>query len=387
MVMKEYVTIKTENLSLLKGRFLALMELFPTLQGAEVYCADLVEREKPFYNNEKEFCHLAEFLKENGVKRLHASYWASPSSYLCGIVKDELYSHFGGEDGVKAYYTDLCGTHLIKRWAQEYAVAKEIGAEAYVFHLIDYFPIDGLWRFAITPQQVLECMAQITDMFLKELGKQNIICQNSPLIELENAGWGLEYGTQTAKDFEYIFSKVEDTHNRLRISWDVNHLLHATGQRDGKGCFMLPCNEITEDMVAIEKQYGNNPQLFAYQWVKYNLLYSKTADKVSSIQLADCVLKEHQYFTQGYMEYPWRTQLESCATAEEQENYGVEIVLGHYDSHVPLGKGILCGNDMLEIIGQLEQMNPQLSILHELKNSTDLTEDLKAQRTALFNGG
>ena len=180
------------------------------------------------------------------------------------------------------------------------------------------------------------------------------------------------------------FRKNNDPSGKLGISWDINHLLHALGEKDGKGKFFLPEDEISEDMKSIEEQYGEDPSLFAEMWIKYNVLSEKTISKVSSIQLSDCVLKKDEIFTQGFMNPPYRDTLESLCSWEEKESYGERIVLTHYDSHVPLGCGILSGKGMKEIIEAIEMINGEITVLHELKNSTDLSNDLKTQINNLY---
>lgn len=94
------------------------------------------------------------------------------------------------------------------------------------------------------------------------------------MIELENAGWGLEYGAQRCEDFAEIFRQVYDPFDKLRVSWDMNHLLHAIGKSpDGKGaCFMLQPFEITSRMQRLEEEFGADPKLFAEKWVEMNIL-------------------------------------------------------------------------------------------------------------------
>ena len=374
--MKEYVTIKAENLSLVKERFSILKENVPQLQGAEIYCSEITDREKNLYNSEKELDEMALLLKNSGVRRLHCSYWASPSDFLYREDKSELLSHFGSEEAVREYYTDLTGEHLFDRWCQEYALAGKIKAEAYVFHLIDYFPIDGQWVFSLTRSQILNYMVRLVSDFLQTLKNKGLPNADSPAIELENAGWGLEYGVQTAEDFQYLFENVDDEYGKLHISWDINHLLHAVGSRDGKGVFMLTEEEITEEMKILSCQYGHNPAVFANEWIKHNLLHPQTKNKVRAIHLSDCALKEHQYFTNGKLEEPWFGQLENCRTWEEKEEYGVNIVLTHYDSHLPLGKGILEPESVRTIVGELDGEGTGIDVLYELKNSSDLLDDL-----------
>ncbi len=382
--MKEYVTLKTVDLSSLGERFSALKAILPGLCGAEVYLADITPREKLLYSGNDEMKEMMVMLKNASVRRLHASYWASPSSFLCGKNTQELYSHFGSSDLAKEYYTDLHGKHLYDRWFQEYIMAKLIGADAYVFHLIDYFPIDGVWRFTLTPKEVVECMVTILSRFIKELTDFGLMDEESPLIELENAGWGLEYGIQTWEDYEYLFSKINDPFGKMRISWDINHLLHAIGEKDGKGRFFLPEDELTPQMKIIEERYGDDPKEFAIMWIRHNVLNEKTADKVSTIQLSDCMMKKDEIFTQGFMNPPYRDILENLSSWEEKESYGERVVLENYDSHLPLGKGILKGSDMSRIISELEERYGQINVLHELKNSTDLEADLLYQTKQLY---
>ena len=384
--MKEFITIPIEDLSLLEENFLHMKKVVPEIAGAEIFCTSIKDRELPLYESEEEFEAQAALLKKGGVKRLHASYWASPAAFLYKLSEEELYEHFGGKDEVTAYYSDESGCHLYERWCQEYALAAAIGAEAYVFHLIDYFPIDGQWRFTVTREQILDCMVRMTADFVAHLEKSELLTVSSPVIELENAGWGLEYGVQTAEDFAYLFNKVNDSYDKLRISWDINHLLHAVGVRENKGCFFLPEHEINERMRRLQKDFGDDPDRFALEWVKSNLLHDVVKHKVHGVQLSDCVMKEHQYFTEGWMEMPWRENLEKAENWEEKENYGVDIVLTHYDSHVPLGKGILTGEGMAKILAELEMISTDCNLLHELKNSTDLIADVTWQRSELMGG-
>ena len=384
--MKEFITIPTEDCNLLKKQFLEMKTSAPELTGAEIFCTSIKDREVSLYESEEELEVLKTMLQQSGVKRLHASYWASPSAFLYGIQEENLYEHFGGKEAVVAYYSDESGSHLFERWCQEYALADAIGAEAYVFHLIDYFPIDGQWRFHVTRERILECMVRMIADFVQHLEERNLLTTSGPVIELENAGWGLEFGVQSAEDFAYLFDKVNDPYDKLRISWDINHLLHAIGVRNGKGCFFLPDQEINERMRSLQKEYGDDPARFALEWIRSNLLHDAVKHKVHGIQLSDCVMKEHQYFTAGWMEMPWREGLENSKDWNEKENYGVDIVLNHYDSHVPLGKGILSGAEMKKVLAELEGINADYHLLHELKNSADLKADLTWQRNELMGG-
>ena len=376
--MKEYVALKSHPLD---GQLQRLREAFP-LTGAEVYCADLVDREKMLYESEEELAALAASLKKEGVCRLHGSYWASPSAFLCGL--EDAAALFGGKEETARYYSDLTGGHLFRRWRQEYALACALDAQAYTFHLIDYFPIDGLWRFSLTRQQVLSAMADITARLLKELEDAGLLSADSPRIELENAGWGLEYGAQTAEDFAWLLAQVPDQRGKLCVAWDVNHLLHAVGVRNGRGVFLLPEDEVSPRMRALQERYGADPDAFAWQWVRENLTLPALEGKVACVHLSDCAWKEHQFFTQGYLEYPWRTELEACAGWAEKEHYGEQLVLTHYDSHLPLGQGILPGGAVYETLCRLDAAHSDFALLHELKNTRDLLRDLAVQRNALL---
>lgn len=381
MPMREYITLKKHPLD---GQFQELSVRFP-LAGAEVYCADLVDREIDLYRTPAELQALAKTLKAQGVCRLHASYWASPSAFLYGA--DDVDALFDGKAGVSDYYSDLTGRHLYRRWCQEYALACAMNAQAYTFHLIDYFPIDGLWRFNISRETVLSAMIDMTGKLLEELDKQGLLTADSPRIELENAGWGLEYGVQTAEDFSVLFQQVRDPMGKLCVAWDINHLLHAIGVRDGKAMFFLPEEELTPAMQALQAEYGGNSTDFAARWVAHNLFAPELAGKIACVQLSDCAAKAHQFFTRGWLEYPWRSQLEDCADRSEMEHFGEQLVLTHYDSHVPLGQGVLPGDEMWEMLRRLAEQHPDFALLHELKNSADLAADLAMQRSSLKQGG
>lgn len=377
--MNEYVALKSWPLD---GQLARLQKTVP-LTGAEVYCADLVDREKPLYKRPDELAALAAKLKAQGVCRLHASYWASPAAFLCGMA--DVTALFGSLEGVAAYYGDLSGHHLFDRWRQEYALACAMGAQAYTFHLIDYFPIDGLWRFSISRKQVLFAMADIIAKLLKELNDVGLLTADSPRIELENAGWGLEYGAQTAEDFAWLLTQVRDPHEKLCVAWDVNHLLHAVGVREGRGAFLLPEDECLPRMQALQERWGEDPAEFAWRWVRENLLHPKLTGRVACVHLSDCAWKKHQYFTEGCLEEPWRTELEMCPNWAEKEHYGEQLVLTHYDSHLPLGQGVLPGGAVYEALCRLDSARKDFALLHELKNSGNLPRDLAAQRSALLN--
>ena len=151
---------------------------------------------------------------------------------------------------------------MFARWMQEYELACELGAQAYVFHVIDYAAIDGAWEFTITREQVLDAMVRMVQEFLLRLAGKGLLSAGSPVIELENAGWGLEYGAQRCEDFAEIFRQVYDPFDKLRVSWDMNHLLHAIGKApDGKSaCFMLQPFEITPECSGWRRRIWRGPE-------------------------------------------------------------------------------------------------------------------------------
>jgi hypothetical protein len=386
--MKEYITYKDhvfENEPLNIKEFCAKNGL----EGSEVFFDDIVPRDLKLFNNEAEKIKVIDTLTALNVKRLHCSYWAYPTSFLTKNNFSELTERFGGVEKVIEYYGDLTGEHLWNRWQQEYEIAAALGAQAYTFHLIDYAPIDGEWAFTMPIADIRQAMIYMIQQFLLNLDAADLLSDNSPHIELENAGWGLEYGTQSKSDYIDVFSQLYDPHNKVKIGWDINHLLHALGkeQNTGNACFMLPDDEKTAEMAEMEKQYGKQPVTFACKWVESNILTTELVNKAGSIHLSDCKLKNFAYFVRGKLQPPYSDEMDALPTWEEKEEFGVAIVLTHYDSHVPLQTGTLNGADTKTIIDVLQKNNPDLVILHELKNSVAIQEDLDIQRNAMNGAG
>lgn len=342
-----------------------------SLIGTEVYFDDLVPRDLPLGpGEERTFAEAVQTLK---ARRAHASYWAWPTAFLTGRNRAELYRRMGGAEGVKAYFGDETGEAIYSRWTAEYALCARLGLEAYTFHLIDYAPIDGKWEFTLSRQDILAGMAEMLGVFLSRLDQAGLLGPKGPVIELENAGWGLEYGAQTAEDFAWVLSQVADPWDRLRLGWDVNHLLHAVGRER----FLLPPEEITGSMAAQE-----GPGL-ARRWLEYNLLDPRLRGRVGSVHLSDRPVTDTEYFRRGKLSQPWLGELEALPEGEAQEEYGVKIVLGQYDAHIPIGSGYLTGEEWARLLRELEEHNGPFALLHELKNSKDIFADLAAQRAAL----
>lgn len=344
-----------------------------SLAGTEVYFDDLTPRDLPLCPDAGAEAALAAKMEDLRARRAHASYWAWPTAFLTGRNRAELYERMGGAEGVKAYFGDETGEAVYTRWTAEYALCAKLGLEAYTFHLIDYAPIDGKWEFTLSRREILAGMAEMLKTFLARLEAAGLLGADSPLIELENAGWGLEYGAQTGEDFAWVLSQAADPWDRLRIGWDVNHLLHAVGRER----FLLPEEEVTGEMAALE-----GPGL-ALRWLEYNLMDPRLRGKVGSVHLSDRPVTDTEYFRRGKLAQPWFGELSALPEGEAQEEYGVEIVLGRYDAHIPLGGGYLTGREWAGLLRDLEKDNGAFALLHELKNSKDIFADLAAQRAAL----
>lgn len=351
------------------------------LDGMEVYMNEAHTRTESLFNSCQEKQKLVEKYSDLMVKRIHCSYWASPTSFLAKNNFKELVEHFGNTDEIIKYYGDLLGAHMYERWAQEYELATELGAQAYVFHVIDYSSIDGVWDFSITREEILQAMIGMVQMFILYLEEKNLLNEDSPIIELENAGWGLEYGIQKGEDFKALFEQLYDPADKVRVGWDINHLLHAIGWTENKdgAYFMLQDFEITPEMLDIQERYGKNPKQFAMKWIESNLLHPTVVNKTNSLHLSDCALKEEEYFRNGRLLSIYGEKIDSMVTREEKSDYGLGIVLDKYDSHIPMGKGVLLVDEMKNLIRELQKRNDTFVLLHELKNSTNIYDDLEDQ--------
>lgn len=384
---EEYSTYKEELFS--EGADIAGFCEEHQLAGMEVFMDDVISRDEPLYRDEAEKKDLTQRLKRLNVKRLHCSYWAYPTSFLTKNNYAQLVERFGGLDLVKSYYGDLTGSHMYERWVQEYELACALNAQSYTFHLIDYAPIDGKWEFTITRQDIAQAMIYMIQELVNRLLERGLLTEDSPRIEVENAGWGLEYGLQTAEDFGKMFCQLYDPYDKVRIGWDINHLLHAVGfsDKDQRAEFFLTPLEITQDMRELEETYGNTASLFAEKWLEKNLLDRSIIAKTGSIHLSDCRMKRTAYFKNGILIGKYNEEIQSLEKWEDMEEYGVKIVLSEYDSHEVLSEGILNGVMMRRLIGRLQAVNPGLVILHELKNSTDQVQALERQRDCLWTEG
>lgn len=364
---------ETENISAFLKKY--------NLVGTELYMNEVHPRTENLFQKDEEKKKWVEKFSALCVKRIHCSYWAYPTNFLTKSHFKEFVERLGTLEDIIDYYGDLKGVHMYERWAQEYELACALGAQAYVFHTIDYAAIDGAWEFTISREEILQAMVGMVQTFLMYLEEKKLLTANSPLIELENAGWGLEYGAQRSEDFAVILEQIYDPANKVRIGWDINHLLHAIGwnkKKDG-ACFMLQDYEITPKMAELQRMYGSEPKKFAMKWIESNLLHPAVVGKTNCLHLSDCELKEVEYFRNGRLQSSFGEKIDSLSTRDEKSDYGVGIVLDKYDSHIPMGRGVLLAEEMKSLIAELQKKNDTFVLLHELKNSRPLVPDLEDQ--------
>lgn len=380
--MRQYATFKPGHLS--PEDFSHMKEVCEDLgvEGLEMFMDDICPREESLMKEVSDKQIWVEKLRTLCVKRLHCSYWAYPTSFLTKNCFAQLIDRFGSLDDVRNYYGDLTGCYMYGRWSQEYELAKEIGAQSYVFHLIDYAPIDGMWEFTISREDIRQAMVFMIQNLLNLLTDCGLITADSPLIEIENAGFGLEYGIQTAEDYQFLFKQLYDPLDKVRIGWDTNHLLHALGydSETQRARFFLTEQEITPEMRSLEHEFGSDSALLAEKWLSYNILHPKTVSRTGSLQLSDCVMKRENYFVNGRLKEPYYHEITNLKTWGEKENYGVEIVLSKYDSHEILGEGCLNPKNVYGIIEQMNNAVPDAVLLHELKNSPDMRKAVRKQK-------
>lgn len=348
------------------------------LDGMEVFMDDVLPRDQDLYNHKERIIHKLSILN---VKRIHCSYWAYPTSFLTKNNFNELVVRFGSCEKVVDYYGDLTGHYMFKRWAQEYEIATELKAQSYIFHLIDYAPIDGKWEYTISKANIRQAMIYMIQQFLNYLMDRNQLTEDSPSIEVENAGWGLEHGLQTVEDYKLMYSQLYDPFQKVKIGWDINHLLHALGYDEQKKSaqFFLPDSEISVQMVEMQQMYGNEPKVLAVKWLEHNIFDSELVKRIGCLHLSDCALKTKEFFRNGKLTGRYYDEIVELDSWDKQENYGVDIVLSSYDSHLPLGDGTLEPASIKAMILKLYEKNPDLAILHELKNNKNQTEVLTKQ--------
>ena len=379
--MRQFATLKKEHVS--ESALANMPGVCAALgvEGTEVYMDDILSRSELLYTDEAGKESWVRELEKLCVKRVHCAYWAYPTSFLTKHSFTELTERFGSLKAVREYYGDLTGGHMFRRWAQEYALASALGAQSYTYHLIDYAPIDGMWDFSISRADIRQAMVYMIQHFLNHLMDEGLLTEDSPQIELENAGFGLEYGLQTAEDFAFLFEQLYDPMGKVKLGWDINHLLHAVGfeREKGRGAFFLTEGEITPAMRELEEKFGAEPAVFAVEWLRHNLLHPATAARIGGVQLSDCALKETCYFRNGRFIEPYYGAIAALPDWEAKEDYGVRVVLSEYDSHVILGSGILNGEEMRGLLQEAAVHSPDMVLLHELKNSHDMVGAVSMQ--------
>ncbi len=348
------------------------------LAGIEVFMHDLVPRTEPLFGGESDRRALTARLRAAHVGRVHCSYWGSPTAFVANVGFRELAEQFESAALLREYYGDVSGRHMFARWCDEYELARDLGARAFVFHLIDYQHVDGAWEFAVSRETVLDAMVVLVQRLLRELEDRSLLDTGSPVIELENAGWGLEFGAQTADDFVSILERVHDRFDRVRVGWDLNHLLHATGLREGRGVFLLPESEITPAMRHLEERAAGDLGELSHAWIRQNVLDPRLARLLSALHLSDCTPKPEEYFRNGKLQGPHWVEGDRVRQGEE----GLRIVLEHYDNHVVLGDGVLDPAAIRDLIAD-HGRGDDLMLLHELKNAPDLWSEVSRQRQRL----
>lgn len=142
---------------------------------------------------------------------------------------------------------------------------------------------------------------------------------------------------------------------------------------------MLQDYEITSKMAELQRMYGSKPKKFAMKWIESNLLHPAVVGKTNCLHLSDCELKEVEYFRNGRLQFSYGEKIDFLSTRDEKSDYGVGIVLDKYDSHIPMGKGVLLAEEMKSLIAELQKKNDTFVLLHELKNSRPLVPDLEDQ--------
>ncbi len=353
-------------------------------EGTEVFISSVVPREKSLFTSGCEKQKLIDELKNCQVKRVHLSYWAEPCDFLDRKDFKSLLKRFSSEAEISSYYSDLTGEHIYRRWAQEYEIAKDIGAEAVTFHAIDYFHIDGLWRIEKTKKEVLDSFANISNKLLSNLTEKGLL-ENGPVLEIENAGFGLETGVQTAEDYISLLSKIKNKDN-IKIGWDTNHLLHVAGYDPEKGIayFLLDDKDKTELMKELEEKYFSDPDMFFQEWIERNLLNKTILPLLGSIHLSDLKPLAKPIFLNGPLISKYFEEINKLNNPVEQENYGARLVLKYYDSHLSIENSPTNFPKVMNLV--IDATSNNISLLHELKNSNLNFKDYERQMKKLRAG-
>lgn len=384
--MKQYITYKPEIFPNVSPAQLREFCASYAISGVEEFGDDLVSRTDSIAKA-GQYDDIVAGLRARGCQRLHCSYWAYPTAFLSGRRFAELVTRLGGAEAVREYYGDLTGEAMVRRWVEEYRLAGAVGANTYVFHVIDYAPIDGRWDFTLSRETIVGGMITMVQRFLNALLAAGLVSKVSPRIELENAGWGLEYGIQTPSDYVALFAEVYDPYGLLRICWDVNHLLHALVVCDGRVQFAMPPHERDANMTFLAQQAETDAEFDLVQaWIEHCILAPDLLRRLGCVSVSDCVRVDANYFVGGRLRSPEFAELVGLQTVAQQEEYGVRIVLAHYDSHLPVGQGLATVARMREVLAAVGRECPDVVVLHELKNSPQAFADYTYQIGALQAG-
>lgn len=368
------------------------------VSASEVYTPALVPREAPLWRDSSTLNTVINQLKERESRQLHCAYFGNPTAFFSGGDSPSfqaLVRNMGGEAEVQKYYGDLTGAHLLERVCQEYELALRSGLDHYTVHFgIDYSFSDGMYEYGETygldRHAVLDAALRQTERYLKcihaHLRRNNLFTPGGslPTIGIENAGWGLEYGMQTAQDFLKLLAHLEHQQCPLRhlvkIDWDVNHLLHALGKdpSSGRGRFFVSNDEYTETLRTLEERYGDAPSTLAAQWIGENLLNPELLPHVRCVHLSDCSWKSEAYFLKCQAVGEHLRALLRERSPEARALLGERMVLQYYDSHLYLGSsdGMVRREEFVPVIQALAKERERradsandLIILHELKNN------------------
>ena len=368
------------------------------VSSTETYAPVLRPREEALATSSGEMELLVRELGAREASQLHCSYFGNPTALFRGPSSgayQALLRNMGGADNFQRYYGDLTGEHVIARACQEYELAVRAGLDHYTVHFgIDYSFSDGMFsypeEYGLDREAVVEAAIRQTVVYLSRfeshLARVGLLSQDRglPTIGIENAGWGLEYGIQTADDYRRLFRYLEEAQAPLRhlvtIDWDFNHLLHPLCRDEsGRGSFALPEEERSDEMRALERSLRDTPSALAAEWIGTNVLAKDLLPRVRCVHLSDSSWKTHPIFARCQAVGDYLTSLARESDPEARAALGEELVVTRYDNHLHMGNdaGML---ERLRIAPILQALASErrarlssqeslytLRILHELK--------------------
>lgn len=368
------------------------------VSSTETYAPVLRPREEALATSLGDMKVLVRELESRESSQLHCSYFGNPTALFRGPSSDAyeaLLRNMGGPDAFQRYYGDLTGEHVIARACQEYELAARAGLEHYTVHFgIDYSFSDGMYNYpleyGLDRETVVEGAIRQTGVYLSRfeshLDRVGLLSKDRklPTIGIENAGWGLEYGIQTADDYRRLFRYLEEVQAPLRhlvtIDWDFNHLLHSLCRDEsGRASFALPEEERTEEMRSLERSLGDTPGALAAEWIGIHVLANDLLPRVRCVHLSDSSWKTHPIFARCQAVGDYFKRLAQESDPEARAALGEEFVVTRYDNHLHMGSdaGMLERLRIAPILQAIaserrarllskEDLYP-LRILHELK--------------------